>query len=199
MSRMLNGPSCPQTAGREGLHYEPGFVTPKEQKLLLEGIDAMPWRNDLRRRVQHYGYVYDYRAKTVLPEHYLGELPEFLRPLAERIHSQTGLFSGTPTQCIVNEYVGEQGIAWHYDSLAFGPEIATVSLLESWSMEFDSKYRRDGGEGERSSVLETGSCLIMTGPSRYQWYHSIPKRKSEKDGTPRGRRLSLTFRTVAEK
>ena len=190
--------NAPQTAGRPGLHYIPNFITPAEQSQLTGAIDAAPWNGGLEtRRTQHYGYVYDYRAKTVLPKHYLGPLPDWLQPVADRIFSQTGLFTGVPVQCIVNEYGPGQGIAWHYDSRAFGPEIATISLLEPWRMEFNPKYRKDVTHGEKDSLLETGSCLIMTGDSRYKWFHSIPKLRNEKDGAPRGRRLSLTFRTLA--
>lgn len=187
----------PQTKGRPGLHYIPNFVTPEEQQELITAIDAAPWRNDLKRKVQHHGYLYDYRAKTVRPEHHLGPLPEWAQKLADRIYATTGLFSEVPVQVIVNNYQGSQGISWHYDSLAFGPEIATISLLEPWHMEFHPSYSRDHTFGQRDSLLEVGSCLIMTGDSRYRWFHSIPRLQKEKNGHARGRRVSLTFRTLA--
>ena len=194
----------PQTAGRNGLHYAPDFITQEEQAELVKRVDQMPWQTTLKRRVQHYGYLYDYQARTILPKHYLGPLPDFLQPLADRLFSQTGLFestlfSATPVQCIINEYRGNQGIAWHSDALTFGPAIATVSLLESWHMEFHPRYDRNIVHGERDSLLEVGSCLVMTGDSRYKWCHSIPRVSREKDGTARGRRISLTFRTLAAK
>lgn len=187
-----------QTAGRPGLHYLPSFVTPQEQAALVSEIDAQPWRSDLSRRVQHYGYLYDYRARVIRPEHYLGEIPAFLQPLAARLKSQTGLFESVPVQVIINEYVGPQGISWHFDALTFGPQIATVSLLEPWHMEFDLRPSREDVRGERRSLLETGSALIMTGDSRYRWKHSIPRLNQEPGGLRRGRRISLTFRTLAE-
>ena len=170
----------------KGLHYLPKFITPEEQAEIAANIDASPWRKDLKRRVQHYGYVYDYRARKIEPKHYLGDLPDFLEPLAERIFSQTNLFSGKPVQAIVNEYVGNQGISFHYDALTFGPEIATISLMEPWRMEFHPSYDRDRVFGDRNAVLEVGSCLIMTGDSRYKWYHSIPRINQEKSGLKRG-------------
>ena len=36
----------------------------------------------------------------------------------------------------------------------------------------------------------------MTGQSRDRWTHCIPVRRDEPDGRRRGRRISLTFRTV---
>ena len=189
--------TTPQTQGRSGIHYTKGFILPEEQPLLVETIDSLPWRNDLRRRVQHYGYVYDYKARVITPEHYLGPLPDFLQQLAQRLHDHTGLFDSVPVQCIINEYVEDQGIAWHYDAITFGPAIATISLLEPWYMEFHPKYRKDLTHGDKDSLLEVGSCLTITGDSRYKWYHSIPRIKLEKSGLTRGRRLSLTFRTLA--
>ena len=188
----------PQTAGRPGLHYAQDFLSPEEQQQLADAIDAVPWRSDLKRRVQHYGYVYDYKAKIIRPEHYLGPLPEFLQQAAQRLNTHTELFDTVPVQCIINEYVGNQGISWHYDALTFGPAIATISLLQPWHMEFNQTYQGDKVYGDRDSLLETGSCLIMTGDSRYKWRHSIPRLTHEKSGLQRGRRLSLTFRTLAQ-
>ena len=90
--------TTPQTEGRTGLHYIPEFITPQEQEALRERADAAPRRRDLKRRVQHYGYVYHYRTKTVTPEHHLGPLPNWLEPVAERLFSQTGLFTSQPVR-----------------------------------------------------------------------------------------------------
>jgi len=46
------------------LTYVPGYVSTEEQHDLLQAIDAAPWLEDLRRRVQHYGFRYDYKAWT---------------------------------------------------------------------------------------------------------------------------------------
>lgn len=50
-------------AGVPGLKYVTGFLSREEQKGLLEEIDKYPWSNELKRRVQHYGYKYDYKYK----------------------------------------------------------------------------------------------------------------------------------------
>lgn len=186
-----------QTKNRPGLHYIPEFITPEEQQELVTAIDQNPWRSDLKRKVQHHGWVYDYRRRTVDPQDYIGPLPPWAQKLADRLYSQTSLFSGTPVQAIVNNYQQAQGISWHYDSLAFGPEIATISLLEPWEMEFNPSYSRDRTFGQESSLLEVCSCLIMTGDSRFKWFHSIPRLSKEKNGLVRGRRISITFRTLA--
>ena len=60
------------------------------------------------------------------------------------VHPDTGqpLFDRVPEQCIVNEYVGSQGIAEHTDHPGFGPAIATVSLVSDWPMHLAPAYRR---------------------------------------------------------
>ena len=37
------------------------FVTPAEERRLLLRIGEASWLRDLNRRVQHYGFRYDYR------------------------------------------------------------------------------------------------------------------------------------------
>jgi alkylated DNA repair dioxygenase AlkB len=47
--------------------------------------------------------------------------------------------------------------------------------------------------------LQPHSLLILSGQARYEWTHAIPARQSDRiDGIKimRGRRVSLTFRTV---
>ena len=48
-----------------GLDYHADAVDDAEEAALLAAIDASPWRGDLRRRVQHHGYRYDYKARQV--------------------------------------------------------------------------------------------------------------------------------------
>jgi hypothetical protein len=43
----------------DGLLYAPAFIAESEEQTLLARIDREPWRKDLKRRVQHYGYRYD--------------------------------------------------------------------------------------------------------------------------------------------
>ena len=48
-----------------GLDYISDFIDEAIEAELLKTIDAQPWKHDLKRRVQHYGYAYDYKAKNV--------------------------------------------------------------------------------------------------------------------------------------
>ena len=179
----------------DGLRYVMGFVSATEAAALVQSTDAQPWRDDLRRRVQHFGYRYDYRARRVSQADYLGPLPGWLDELAARLVAD-GIFRTQPDQVIVNEYQPGQGIAAHVDcEPCFGAVIVSVSLLCACEMEF----RRVGFEERCSMILVPNSLLVLSGPARWNWSHGIAARKSDVvDGRriERGRRLSLTFRTV---
>ena len=127
---------------------------------------------------------------------HIGALPDWLDGIAQKLYAVelsdgSKLFDKPPEQVIVNEYEAGQGIAMHIDHRGFGPTVCTISLLEDWEMDFRLK-RND----KHPAMLETGSCVFLTEDSRYDWQHGIAPRKREKDGAKRGRRISLTFRTV---
>lgn len=52
----------------EGLTYIPKYITQEQEQFLITQIDAQPWLNALKRRVQHYGYKYDYKARKITPD-----------------------------------------------------------------------------------------------------------------------------------
>ena len=182
----------PEPAGVPGLSYVPDFLSAHEETELVAAIEGTDWISELQRRVQHYGWRYDYKAKRIDASMRLGPLPEWAVRLARRLVSQ-GLLSDLPDQVIVNEYVGAQGIAKHVDSGSFADGIAMISLLESWDMVFREKKKPKVKVIQR---LDRRSAAIMTGDARYRWTHEIPKRKSEPGRVKRGRRISLTFRKV---
>ena len=142
-----------------------------------------------------FGYRYDYKARRVTPESYLGPLPGWIAPLAQNLASG-GRFADTPDQVIANEYLPGQGISAHVDcEPCFGPVIASLSLLSPCEMVF----RKLGGGTKDSIILEPRSLVILSGEGRYDWTHEIPARKSDLiEGLrqPRSRRISLTFRTT---
>ncbi|MEP0068745.1 alpha-ketoglutarate-dependent dioxygenase AlkB [Pyruvatibacter sp.] len=171
------------------------FVSSAREAELLEWVDCQNWRDDLRRRVQHYGWVYDYRARHVSADAYLGPLPPPLRAECGRLGA-SDMFDEQPSQIIVNEYEPGQGIAPHIDCVpCFGPVVASLSLGSPCEIVFGNRT-----SGARlSCMLEPRSLLVLGGPARFEWTHTIPARKSDMvEGvrTPRKRRVSLTYRTV---
>lgn len=176
-----------------GLDYVPHFLRDEEEVELIRAVDKQPWITDLKRRVQHYGYRYDYKARGLMGNLYLGPIPAWLQPYCNRLRTD-GHFNTRPDQVIVNEYLPGQGIASHTDCIpCFGETIASISLGSPCSMDFTN------GAMKASLYLEQRSLLILSGDARYQWKHAIAARKSDKVNnitTPRARRISLTFRTV---
>ena len=200
-ARHINHPvsgaaGLPQIPAVPGLQFLAGFLTPEQQAYCVKRVDAAvdQWRNDLSRRVQHYGWRYDYQARAITPDMYLGALPDWLARLAQKLYDETGLFDRAPEQVIVNEYLPGQGIAMHIDHPGFGPTVCTISLLDDWEMDFAENWR-----DKSPALLQRGSCVLLTDDARSVWQHGIAPRKSEaldKGRRNRKRRLSLTFRTV---
>lgn len=179
----------------DGLLYRSGYLTGAEEAVLVARIDDAPWRTDLKRRVQHYGYRYDYKARQARREDYLGPLPEWLDPILAKLCTD-GLFIQRPDQVIVNEYLPGQGISAHVDcEPCFGDSIVSISLLGGCTMVF-----AELGTTKTAHVyLEPCSMLHMHGPARSKWTHAIPARKSDAlsgGAVLRTRRISLTCRTM---
>ncbi|MCY4210945.1 MAG: alpha-ketoglutarate-dependent dioxygenase AlkB [Gammaproteobacteria bacterium] len=181
-----------------GLMYIPDFLSVDKEEELVKIIDSQQWGVELKRRVQHYGWRYDYKARQVDKSMYLGALPDWADELAHRLVSEK-LVRQLPDQVIVNEYIGNQGITRHTDSNGFADDIVTISLCDSWQMIF----RKKGVKGKKvERLLEQRSATVLSGPARYDWTHEIPKRKKEPLGSGKKRQdrkrcISLTFRKVA--
>lgn len=196
IKKLSRGKVSTQTiAAPLGLRLLQDFISPEEEKVLFTTIDLLEWDGSMKRRVQHYGWRYDYKARKVDPKNYLGPLPIWAQDLAERL-LKLHVFPELPDQVIVNNYDGNQGITKHIDCPeCFTGPVATISLLETWDMVFTRKL--ENGTSERFvQPLPQRSATVLAGAARSDWYHEIPGRISE-HGVPRIRRISITFRKVA--
>lgn len=184
-----------EVAGVPGLLYLPEFITPSEEKELLAHIDRAPRLSDLKRRVQHYGYKYDYRARAIDDSMSLGPIPEWLGSVRQR-QVERGLFCELADQVIINEYEPGQGITDHIDcEPCFGATVVSLSLGSTCVMKFTHKDTRE----TVGCLLAPRSAVVLQGEARYKWMHGIPGRKSDSwrgEKFARGRRVSLTFRRV---
>jgi alkylated DNA repair dioxygenase AlkB len=176
-----------------GLRYLPSFIKQDEAEELVAFIDAQVWDTGMKRRVQHYGWLYDYKASRVSPESFLGPLPGVFAEMVTRISDGIGETINFD-QVIVNEYVPGQGISAHVDCLpCFGPVVAAISLGSTCEMLFQNMATK----AQCSLLLEPLSLLVLAGEARKAWSHAIPARRSDVfRGTrlARNRRVSLTFR-----
>jgi alkylated DNA repair dioxygenase AlkB len=178
-----------------GLNYIADYIDTAAESDLVKTIDAQPWITELKRRVQHYGWRYDYKARSVTNDLRIGALPDWLQHYAVRLQ-QAGLFSEMPDQVIINEYQPGQGISAHIDCVpCFTDTIASLSLGSPCVMDFTHSKK-----GEKSSLLlEPLSLLVLADDARYVWQHAIAGRRMDRYNgqiIERTRRISLTFRKV---
>lgn len=179
----------------DGLSYHPEFITPEEESELIMLINDQEWLGDLKRRVQHYGWKYDYRARSLNKDMYLGPLPVWIQRLAERLVDKQ-IIDELPDQVIINEYKPGQGIANHVDcEPCFGNSIISLSFGTPCIMNFIDVNSKNKIE----TVLEPRSAICIKNEARYQWSHGIPLRLADDINgvrTNRGLRISMTFRKV---
>ncbi len=191
-----------------GLIYKDNYISQEKEIELLQWIDSNKWLMDLKRRVQHYGWKYDYKARKIDQDMHLGRLPPKLLDLARQIY-QDGLVEDLPDQVIINEYQSGQGIASHIDcETCFSNDIVTISLNSGCVMEFiqakkiANKLTKKSFASPQNKVLvwlNSRSIVIMKDEARWWWFHSISPRKSDNwqgECYLRDRRVSLTFRKI---
>ena len=116
-----------EVAAVPGLSHVRDFLDEAEERSIISEIDRGDWIEDLQRRVQHYGWRYDYKARRVDPAMRLGALPAWADALARRLFDAK-LVPNLPDQVIVNEYCKEQGIGKHVDSDSFADGIRDDQL-----------------------------------------------------------------------
>ncbi len=176
------------------LYYD--FISKAEEIELISNIDNNNWLDDLNRRVQHYGYKYDYKARRIDHSLFIGKIPDWMDFLIEKLN-ENGITDFIPDQAIINEYIGDQGISPHIDcEPCFGDTIISISLGGSCIINFE---KVPNSNEKIPFFVEPKTLLVMNGESRFIWYHGIPKRKNDffnGKKHARGRRISITFRKV---
>eukprot|EP00435_Cladocopium_sp_Y103_P075739 s332_g63.t4 len=124
-----------------GLTYLKDFLTVDEEQALLAEVDGKLWDGDNKsRRTQQFGYGFHWRnrhSKALLrlpaPRDRMPQAA--LKPLV-RLERQGHIPAVEFQQCIVNDYVGGQGIKPHRDREFFGELVLGISLLEPVVMDF---------------------------------------------------------------
>jgi alkylated DNA repair dioxygenase AlkB len=169
----------------EGLRYLPDFLSPEEERALVERMPEAAFR-EVRmrgqvalRRTAHYGWDYGYESWQIEPA---APVPDWILPLRERAAALVGAAPSALEEVLVTEYPPGAGIGWHRDAPMFGPAVVGVSLGAPARM----RFRRAGASS--ALLLEPRSAYVLDGPARTQWQHSIPAAKAL--------RYSITFRTL---
>ncbi|KAK3141593.1 hypothetical protein QOZ80_4BG0335910 [Eleusine coracana subsp. coracana] len=173
--------------GIPGIYMVEEFLTAAEEQELLAAVDSRPWKSLAKRRVQHYGYEFLYETRNVDSKQFLGELPDFVSTVLQKIISFPGVNKCSTKlvdQLTVNEYPCGVGLSPHIDThSAFEEMIFSLSLAGPCIMEF-RKYPKGSwrapsvviGADEDSSqepdctrkaiFLPPRSMLLMSGEGR---------------------------------
>ena len=182
----------------KGLFYLPDLGI--DGQAIIAELDKQEWKpvtqSAQSRKVQHYGFSYDYASGKVatvcedIPPCLIG-----LRRMLADFCIDTGLAGAQyePNQCIVNDYQPGQGISKHIDAAGYGPVIGCFTLGSGAVMTFRHQDRIEDW------YVQPDSLYVMTGDARSQWTHEMASRKSDKvngEMVKRGRRVSVTFRSV---
>jgi alkylated DNA repair dioxygenase AlkB len=175
----------------EGFVYQPDFVSPDEQRALLDEIRALEFHEVrmhgvvARRRVIQYGWKYAFDGARLSEG---PPLPAFLLPLRDRAAPFASVPAESLSEALVTEYQPGAPIGWHRDAPGFGIVVG-ISLLSECRFRFRRGPER--GSTRVSLTLAPGSAYLLSGPARQEWQHSIP----EVDAL----RYSITFRTLRKR
>jgi alkylated DNA repair dioxygenase AlkB len=177
-----------QSAGPEGLRYQPEFVSETSESELIFRISELPLQPfqfgafEGKRRVASFGFRYDYTLKRIQAA---DPIPAWLTSIARSVETFGNLPAGSVRQILCTEYDVGVGIGWHRDKPHFD-KIFGLSLGTSCKFRF---RRAAGDKWERFTLrAEPRSLYMMSGDSRQLWEHSIPAVEE--------RRYSITFRTM---
>ena len=188
----LFGPDLP-----DGFAHREEFITPDEERALVESINGIEFANfEMRgavakRRVAFFGLSYDDTRQAI------GEIPAFL----DDVRTRTALWAKVGPEdfvmALINEYRPGAPIGWHRDAPQYGI-VAGISLLSACRMKLRPYVapREMGGRGPNAGrrkttheiTLEPRSAYLITGESRSHFEHSIPAVDEL--------RYSITFRTL---
>jgi alkylated DNA repair dioxygenase AlkB len=173
----------------DGLVYEPEFLSPEEEQLLIAVIGSLPLQAArykqyvARRRVASFGGSYDFDANRLMPA---GQLDTRLEGLRDRVAHWLGVPSSDLVHALVAEYAPGTPLGWHRDVPDFNA-IAGVSLGGHALLRF--RPYPDEPRGRRVYQLEVAprSIYKMEGAARWGWQHCVAPTKEM--------RWSVTFRT----
>ena len=131
---------------------------------------------------QPFSYTYSRITRQALP--WTDELL-ILKSLVEKESGETY------NSCLMNLYHdGSEGMAWHSDGekdLKKNGAIGSLSLGAERKFSFKNKKSKE----VISTVLSSGSLLVMKGSTQSHWLHRLPSTKRIQEP-----RINLTFRTI---
>jgi alkylated DNA repair dioxygenase AlkB len=185
----------------DGLVLYKNFIPTSYTDKLYKYIDKLNYHSleNITRKIQHYGYIYDYRLREPLTKKLekTHDVPPALNCICKLLYKYK-IMDCMPNQVIINKYEPGEGIAPHRDHYPiFGNSIATLSLGSEYVMTFrhHKSHPKYDPNIKLDISLPIGSLLVFSDEARLYWTHEISKRKTD-NKKKRSTRISVTFRTV---
>ena len=182
----------PATELPEGMVYQPEFLTPDQERTLIDVVASLPVKEmnyrgyTARRRVLSFGGSYDFQALRLDAA---PSLPAALEPLRRQVAAWLGVVPEAFTQCLVAEYREGTPLGWHRDVPDF-EDIVGISLGNEAVMRFRPYPPQPGRrEDVLRFVVAPRSIYLLRGAARWNWQHAVSPTKAL--------RYSVTFRTAA--
>ena len=174
--------------------YREDFLSQEEETALLDAIAVMPLQHasyrqwTAKRRIVSFGGKYDFTHHELHPAE---PIPEFLKPLRERMARWVGIDTAAFSHATIAEYSAGTQLGWHRDVPDF-EIVAGVSLRGMARMRFRPYPPAEGWTRSILMIdLAPRSGYIIRDAARWKWQHSISPTKEL--------RYSITFRTLRSK
>jgi DNA oxidative demethylase len=157
-----------------GFTYATDFLAAHEEEELLRHCEALTYAEVrmhgvvARRRVVHFGQVYQYGGRGGLVTG--PPAPEWLAAVLGRAHRWAAAEAAFEA-ILVTRYPQGAGIGWHRDAPMFGEPVVGISLGSAARL----RFRRVSDHEESWEIrLEPGSAYALRGSARWQWQHQMP-------------------------
>ncbi len=174
-------------ASPPGLETRAEFVTPAEERALVDAFATLPFRPfafqgwEGKRETVSFGWRYDFNHARIEPA---PPIPGFLLPFRARAADFAGLPATALEQALVIRYDAGAGIGWHRDRPVFD-KVVGISLHSGCVLRF---RKRERGTFRRWSFdAAPRSAYLLSGEIRSEWEHSI--------AAVAELRFSITFRS----
>ncbi|WP_312117534.1 alpha-ketoglutarate-dependent dioxygenase AlkB [Kosakonia cowanii] len=160
-----------------GLIYQADFLTPEEEKGLLEIIATLPLmparykEYESKVRILSFGGLYDFNTHTVKSS---PALDARLVPLRNRVADWLRIEHGTISHLLVTEYLPGTQLGWHRDVPVY-ETIVGISLGNPATIRF-RPWPPDVLTSRRTVSLEVmpRSIYKLDGEARWGWQHAVP-------------------------
>lgn len=160
-----------------GLVYQADFLTPEEEKGLLEIIATLPLKParykeyESKVRILSFGGLYDFSTHRVQPS---PSLDARLVPLRNRVADWLKIEHGAISHLLVTEYLPGTQLGWHRDVPVY-ETIVGISLGNPATIRF-RPWPPDVLTSRRTVSLEVipRSIYKLDGEARWGWQHAVP-------------------------